>query len=107
MIPAPLTVRGVPAPRVFEFEDAVHDLRALQPGPTELPQLLMPEAMSRYGNDWYLIPIDLPVGTVSATRSLVITDTFGAQTLLRPDGHRVLADRRDGACSSWPCRSTI
>lgn len=93
VIPAPLTVRGVPAPRFFEFEDALLDLGALQPGPTELPQLLMLEAMSGYGNDWYLIPIDLPVGTVTATRSLVITDTFGAQTLVRPNGDQALADR--------------
>ncbi|HSI92832.1 MAG TPA: hypothetical protein VK925_04995, partial [Jiangellaceae bacterium] len=93
VIPAPLTVRGVPAPRFWEFEDALLDLGALQPGPTELPQLLMLEAMSGYGNDWYLIPIDLPVGTVTATRSLVIIDTFGAQTLVRPNGDRAVTNR--------------
>ncbi|SFS14080.1 hypothetical protein SAMN04487846_2843 [Microbacterium sp. cf046] len=93
VIPAPLTVRGVPAPRFFEFEDGLLDLGALQPGPAELPMLLMLEAMSGYGNDWYLIPIDLPVGTITATRSLVVTDTFGIQTLLRPNGDPELADR--------------
>jgi hypothetical protein len=113
VIPAPLTVRGVPAPRFFEFEDALLDLGSLQPGPTELPLLLMLEAMSGYGNDWYLVPIDLPVGTVTATRSLVVTDTFGVQTLLRPNGDRELASRagcslfalsmpQDDMVDGWP-----
>jgi hypothetical protein len=37
-----------------------------------------------YGNDWYVIPLDLPIGTLTRTRSLVVTDSFGVQTLIRP-----------------------
>jgi hypothetical protein len=85
VIPAPVTVRGMPALRFWEMEDALLDLGAWQPGATDLPQLLLIETISGYGNDWFVIPVELPVGSVVDTRSLVITDTFGAQTLLSPN----------------------
>ena len=93
VVPAPVTLRGMPAPRFFEFEDAQLNLGALQPGATEIPQLLMVETMSGYGNDWFVIPVDLPVGSLASTRSLVVTDTFGVSTLLRPNGDPALGDR--------------
>ena len=39
---------------------------------------------SGFGNEWYVIPIDLDIGTLTKTRSLMITDTFGVQTLISP-----------------------
>jgi hypothetical protein len=87
-LPAPVTLRGMPAPRFWEMEDALLDLGALQPGGTDLPQLLMIDTVSGYGNDWYVIGLDLPTGSLVMTRSLVVVDTFGAQTLLRPNGHQ-------------------
>lgn len=95
-LPAPVTLRGMPAPRFWEMEDALLDLGALQPGGTDLPQLLMIDTVSVYGNDWYVIGIDLPTGALVETRSLVVTDTFGAQTLLRPNGHQATA-----SSSAW------
>lgn len=86
VVPAPVTFHGMPAPRFWELEDARIDLGALQPGATDLPQLLTVETLTGYGNDWYVIPIDLPVGSLVETRSLVVTDTFGVQTLVRPVG---------------------
>ncbi|MBA3288300.1 MAG: hypothetical protein H0U21_09795 [Acidimicrobiia bacterium] len=95
-LPAPVTLRGMPAPRFWEMEDALLDLGALQPGGTDLFQLLMIDTVSGYGNDWYVIAIDLPTGALVTTRSLVVTDTFGAQTLLRPNGHQATA-----SSSAW------
>lgn len=37
-----------------------------------------------YGNDWYTIPVPLPIGTLTAIRSLVVGDTFGGQWLIGP-----------------------
>ena len=95
-LPAPVTLRGMPAPRFWEMEDALLDLGTLQPGGTDLPQLLMIDTVSGYGNDWYVIAIDLPTGALVQTRSLVVADTFGAQTLLRPNGHQATA-----SSSAW------
>ncbi len=96
VIPAPVTFHGMPAPRFWELEDARIDLGALQPGATDLPQVLLIETLTGFGNDWYVIPIDLPVGSLAEARSLVVTDTFGVRTLLRPTGDQALADRARG-----------
>jgi hypothetical protein len=96
VIPAPVTFHGMPAPRFWELEDARIDLGALQPGATDLAQVLLVETLTGYGNDWYVIPIELPVGSLVEARSLVVTDTFGVRTLLRPTGDPALADRARG-----------
>ncbi len=94
VIPAPVTFHGMPAPRFWELEDARIDLGSLQPGATDLAQLLMVETLTGYGNDWYVIPVELPVGSLVECRSLVVTDTFGAQTLHRPTGDPVIQARQ-------------
>lgn len=85
VVPAPVTVRGMPSARFWELEDSGLDLGALQPGATDIAQLLLIETMSGYGNDWFVIPVELPAGSVVSSRSLVVTDTFGTQTLLSPN----------------------
>jgi hypothetical protein len=90
VIPAPVNFRGAPAVRFWEFEDARVDYTLMPVGPTDLAQLLLIEYASGYGNDWYLIPLDLPVGSITRVRSLVVTDTFGVRLLHRPIGDRAL-----------------
>lgn len=82
--PAPVSFRGAPARRFWEFEDARIDHGLLPAGPGDLPQLLLSDFAGSHGNDWYVIPVDLAVGTLTQTRSLVVADTFGVQTLIRP-----------------------
>lgn len=86
VVPAPVTFRGMPAPRFWEFEDAQVAYGLLSAGPTDLAHLLMIEYASSYGNDWYVVPLTTPVGTVTQIDSLVVTDTFGVRNLLRPIG---------------------
>jgi hypothetical protein len=90
-VPAPVSFRGTPAARFWEFEDARVDYGLLPVGPSDLAQLLMIEYTSSYGNDWFLVPLDLAVGSLTSINSLVITDSFGVRTLLRPLGDRTLA----------------
>lgn len=85
-IPAPVSFRGTPAARFWEFEDARIEYGLLPVGPTDLGQLLMIEYTSSYGNDWFVIPMELPVGSLTSVNSLVVTDTFGVRTLLKPIG---------------------
>lgn len=84
VIPAPVTFRGAPAQRFWELEDAAIDYGLLPAGPGDLPHLMLSEFASGFGNEWYVIPLDLNVGTLTKTRSLVITDSFGVQTLIAP-----------------------
>ena len=83
-IPAPVSFRGMPAARFWEFEDAQVDFGAVDAGPTDLARMLLVEFALTYGNDWFLIPIELDIGALYRTRSLVVTDTFGVRTLIQP-----------------------
>jgi hypothetical protein len=82
-IPAPVSFRGMPAMRFWEFEDAQVDFGSVDAGPTDLARMLLVEFALAYGNDWFVIPIELDVGSLYRTRSLVITDTFGIRTLIK------------------------
>jgi hypothetical protein len=91
-IPAPVTVPGVPAPRFWEMEDARLAYGLVPVGPTDLAHLMMIEYASNYGNDWFVVPFTLPVGSITRVDSLVVTDTFGVRSLLRPIGDRALPE---------------
>jgi hypothetical protein len=83
-IPAPASFRGMPAARFWEFEDAQVNFGAVEAGPTDMLRLLLVEFALSYGNDWFVIPVELDVGSLYRTNSLVITDSFGVRTALRP-----------------------
>jgi len=89
-VPAPVTFRGTPAPRYWEMEDASIDYGSMQVGPTDLVHLLLIEYSSSYGNDWFVVPFTLPVGSITRVDSLVVTDSFGVRSLLRPIGDPAL-----------------
>ncbi len=83
-IPAPVSFRGMPAARFWEFEDAQVDFGSVDAGPTDLLRMLLVEFALAYSNDWFVIPLELDIGSIYQTRSLVITDTFGVRTLIKP-----------------------
>jgi hypothetical protein len=89
-IPAPVTFRGAPAPRFWEMEDARVEYGLVPVGPTDLAQLLMIEYVSSYGNDWFVMPLELPIGSLTSIDSLIVIDVFGVHTLHRPIGDRAL-----------------
>jgi hypothetical protein len=82
VIPAPVSFRGAPAQRFWEMEDSAIDYGLLPAGPGDIPHLMLSEFASAFGNEWYVIPIDLDVGTLTKTRLLLIIDSFGVQTLI-------------------------
>jgi hypothetical protein len=82
-IPAPVSFRGMPNARFWEFEDSQVDFGSVDAGPTDLARMLLVEFSLTYGNDWFVIPVELPVGSLYRCRSLVIEDTFGVRTLIK------------------------
>jgi hypothetical protein len=83
-IPAPASFRGMPAARFWEFEDAQVNFGSVDAGPTDILRLLMVEFALTYGNDWFVIPLELEVGFLYRSTALVITDSFGVRTALKP-----------------------
>jgi hypothetical protein len=80
--PAPATFRGMPAARFWEFEDARIDLGNIDTEPEDLPRLLLIEFAVSYGNDWFVIPVDVPCGALARIHSFEVTDAFGIRTSL-------------------------
>ena len=90
-VPSPVTFSGAPAPRFWEMEDGKVAYGLVPVGPTDLAHLMMIEYASSYGNDWFLVPLTIPVGQVTRVDSLVVTDSFGVRSLVRPIGDPALA----------------
>mgnify|MGYP000337761970 CR=1 FL=1 len=67
----------------------------VQAAPQDLARLLLVKFALEYSNDWFLLPLELPVGTVSQVRALVLTNTFGERFLI-PHASEV-----DGPASPW------
>lgn len=94
VIPTRVSYRGMPAARWWEFEDATVDFGRVEAGPADLLRLLLVAFAVDYGNDWFGVPVELDVGAVYRVRSLVVTDSFGIRTLVRPAA-QVDGNRRD------------
>lgn len=84
VIPAPVSYRGMPVSRWWEFEDGQVNLGSVDAGPNDLLRLLLLGFALDYGNDWFLVPVALPAGAVYRVISLIVTDSFGERTLVRP-----------------------
>ncbi len=67
------------------FEDSVTDFGQLDAEHVDLAKLLVMEFALVYGNDWFSVPVpDAASATLSRVTTLVVTDTFGVRTLIRP-----------------------
>ncbi|MEU1818815.1 hypothetical protein ABZ543_27040 [Streptomyces roseifaciens] len=84
MLPSPVRYPGMPAARYWEFEDARVSLGRLEAGPTDLARLLLVEFGLVYGTDWWLVPVELPVGSLFTVTGLRVRDTFGVETAVGP-----------------------
>lgn len=91
-LPNHVTFRGMPNARWWNFEDGVTDFGQLDAESVDLAKLLVMEFALIYGNDWFSVPLPVtvgitgtaPRGTLSRITTLVVTDTFGVRTLIRP-----------------------
>ena len=76
-LPVPAGFPGMPADRLWQFEDARVYLGGLEAGPTDLARLALVEFSLVYGVDWFVLPIELAAGSVYWVHQLEVIDTFG------------------------------
>jgi hypothetical protein len=76
-MPSQVSFPGMPATRFWEFEDGDADLSQVAADGASLSRLLLTEFAVQYGNDWFSIPIETPIGTLSRLTDLTVTDSFG------------------------------
>jgi hypothetical protein len=83
-LPTPVEFAGKPADRFWEFEDANVNFAMIDAGPTDLARLSMVEFSLVYGNDWFIVPFRMPVGSVFRIKTFTVRDTFGVETVIGP-----------------------
>lgn len=94
-LPVPVSFRGMPSSRLWEFEDAKVNFGKVEATPQDLARLLVVEFALVYGNDWFVLPVEVEVGSLCRIASLIVTNTFGERMLI---AHTTDVD---GAHSAW------
>lgn len=95
LLPAPVTYRGMPSSRLWAFEDGRVNLGAVDSTSADLASLVLIEFALIYGNDWFLAPLEVTVGSLCRLNSLVVADSFGVTTAV-PHYSQVV-----GASAAW------
>lgn len=98
---SPVVFRGMPARRFWEMEDAAVDIGALTAAAEDLGRILLREFALIYGNDWFQVPLAVPVGSQVTIQTLQVVDSFGVVT---PIPHYTAADGPAGAWRMFALR---
>lgn len=86
VIPQGARFGGMPHPRWWAFEDGRTNFGDIRADTTDLARLLLVEFGLVYGNDWFILPCDLEVGSVARVERLVVTNVFGERVLVDAAG---------------------
>jgi hypothetical protein len=86
MLPTPVTFAGMPSTRWWAFEDGKVNLANVDAASTDLATLLFLEFSLVFANDWFLVPVSLPVASVAQVLGLAVTDVFGDRVWVMPAG---------------------
>ena len=97
-IPGLVTFPGMAAMRFWEFEDGGINFAAVSAGPEDLVRLALLDFHLIYGNDWFLVPLPVPVGTAVRIASLTVVDTFGTSVTIP---HYSQVDAAAQAAGAW------
>jgi hypothetical protein len=80
IVPTPVQFSGMPRPRWWEFEDNKVDFGSVEAAPEDLGRLVLVDFMLIYGNDFFLIPLNLDIGKLCYINELIVYDSFGYST---------------------------
>jgi hypothetical protein len=92
--PTRIGFAGKPNERWWAFEDYKVDLSRLNPNTSELAKLMFAEFALVYADDWYLVPLEVPLGTITSILYLKVENVFG-ESLYIPKAVREGSTARD------------
>ncbi|PSQ45300.1 hypothetical protein BRD17_01755 [Halobacteriales archaeon SW_7_68_16] len=84
LVPTATSFPGMPAGRWWQFEEGDVSFARMTGEGSGLPRLLLTEFAIQYGNDWFEIALDTPVGTMTRIADLRVTDSFGVTERAKP-----------------------
>lgn len=85
-IPVAVEFAGMANSRWWAFEDRKVNFGAVQPDTIDLAKLLMLEFGLIYSNDWCIVPVPMPAGTIAEVTGLAVTNVFGERLWIEPAG---------------------
>jgi hypothetical protein len=85
-LPGPVRFKGQPQPRFWEMEETETDFGKIETSATGLLHLMLAEFGLIYSNDWFMLPHPMDINTVCEVRGILVDDTFGRHTFIRPAG---------------------
>ncbi|WP_119079805.1 hypothetical protein [Chitinophaga alhagiae] len=95
-IPVPVNFDGMPNTRWWTFEDGRTNFGNIKPSTRDIGKLLFIEFALLYANDWFLVPVTLPAGSVATVKGLSVTNVFGERLWVEPAGKGL-----DDAWNKW------
>jgi len=75
-VPAPVTYSGQPAARWWEIEDHSVHMGDIQAGPGDFARLMVAEFATSYSDDWFVVPVRAPRGSLVRVKKLKVYDNF-------------------------------
>lgn len=84
VLATPLAFAGMPADRYWEFEDGRVDFAALEVEADDPGRLALAEFAVIYSGDWLVVPLDVPVGSLTELDEVAYTTTFGERFTVGP-----------------------
>lgn len=103
VVPMHVRFRGMPNHRFWDFESGEVSFGGIEADTRDLARLVVSDFLLVQGNDWFLLPLEQPVGTLCRIDALVVHDVFGGKTLVER------ADAGSGAAAAterWTMFST-
>jgi hypothetical protein len=85
-IPTTIQFEGMPNTRWWTFEEGKTNFGDIKPDTTDINKLLLMEFGLVYANDWFIVPLQLPVGSLANVRGLAVTNVFGERTWVEASG---------------------
>jgi hypothetical protein len=77
LLPAQVEYPGMPAARWWEIEDGQVNLLAVETSAAQSGRMALIEFGLMYSNDWFILPLRVPVGGLLEVAKIEIRDVFG------------------------------
>ncbi len=82
-LPTPINIMGI-SRRWWEFEDANIDFGHIEVGKIDIAKSLLMQYALVYGDDWYSLPLTVPVSSLAKINSLQVSNVFGQTENINP-----------------------
>src|SRR5262245_10685861 len=85
-IPVPIRFDGMPNTRWWTFEEGRTNFGDIDAETIDVNKLVLMEFALVYANDWFLLPITLPAGTIARISGMAVTNVFGERCWVQAAG---------------------